>query len=276
MRPVHFLFSPSGAGSLRHALSQNGPSSEVLTLFDDLSFGPLNPERRAEWWRENFYDEDEDDHEDKISRLEARFWTMASSVEVEPIVWLNRIAPQEQTGLLSFIANTHGRRFRLIDVTEIKVQDSHQAELASPTSIGSFLPRTLFEVLRDNEPAFADPRQVQESLADWDRLMEEDAILRIVDANGQLVSVSEDYFDDWILRFVGGQWTKANRVVGEALGAYHRECRRTIGDLYLSRRLQLLAEASLVEVKGTLGALREYSVRLPHRIRTDGSNNAHA
>ncbi|AMH42838.1 DUF3658 domain-containing protein [Burkholderia sp. PAMC 26561] len=274
MRPVHFLFCPSGAGSLRYALSQSGPSPEVLTLFDDLSFGPLNPKRRAEWWRENFDDEDKNDHEDTISRLEARFWTMASSVEVEPIVWVNRTSPQERTGLLAFIVNTGGRPFRLIDVTDIKFQDSYQAGLASPTSIGSFLPRTLSEILRNNEPAFADPRLVQESLADWERLMEEDAILRIVDANGQLVSVSDDYFDRWILRFVGDQWTRANRVVGEALDAYHREFRRSIGDLFPSRRLQLLAEASIVEVKGTLGVLHEYSVRLPHRIFTDDSHNA--
>ena len=40
---LHFVFSPSGAASLAEALEQAGRDDQVVTFFDDLSFGPINP-----------------------------------------------------------------------------------------------------------------------------------------------------------------------------------------------------------------------------------------
>jgi hypothetical protein len=40
---LHFVFSPSGAASLAEALEQAGRDDRVITFFDDLSFGPINP-----------------------------------------------------------------------------------------------------------------------------------------------------------------------------------------------------------------------------------------
>jgi hypothetical protein len=267
-RPVHFVFSPSGAGGLRRALSQCGPSPEVVTLFDDLSFGPLDPERRAQWWQASFSNEDDDGEglEGEIWRRRSRFWEVALSPDVAPVVWINRLSAQERTGLLSFVANTHGRPFKLIDVTDVLIQQPSGGQPATAVTIAQLLPHSFIEVLRrETSEVVVDTSWILTSLTEWQRLLAEDAILRIVDAEGHLISVAEDFFDAWLLRFVGEDWTRAARVVGDALGAYHRECHRRIGDLFPALRLHILAERSLVEVKGTLGALHDYSVRLLQR-----------
>ena len=40
---LHVVFTPSGAGNLREALKNAGRDGQVVTFFDDLSFGPINP-----------------------------------------------------------------------------------------------------------------------------------------------------------------------------------------------------------------------------------------
>jgi hypothetical protein len=49
---LHFVFSPSGADNLAEAFEQTGRNDQVITFFDDLSFGPINPPDsilRANW-----------------------------------------------------------------------------------------------------------------------------------------------------------------------------------------------------------------------------------
>jgi hypothetical protein len=40
---LHIVFTASGVGSLRQALKNAGRDDEVISFFDDLSFGPINP-----------------------------------------------------------------------------------------------------------------------------------------------------------------------------------------------------------------------------------------
>jgi hypothetical protein len=40
---LHFVFTPSGAGCLSQALRTAGRDDQVISFFDDLSFGPINP-----------------------------------------------------------------------------------------------------------------------------------------------------------------------------------------------------------------------------------------
>jgi hypothetical protein len=49
---LHVIFTPSGAGSLNQALRSAGRDDQVVSFFDDLSFGPINPadsSLRAKW-----------------------------------------------------------------------------------------------------------------------------------------------------------------------------------------------------------------------------------
>jgi hypothetical protein len=49
---LHIVFAPSGAGSLRQALKNAGRDDEVISFFDDLSFGSINPpdsSLRSKW-----------------------------------------------------------------------------------------------------------------------------------------------------------------------------------------------------------------------------------
>jgi hypothetical protein len=266
MRPVHFIFSPSAAVSLRSAMSTLGPSPEVVALFEDLSFGPLQPQQRLEWWQEKFYSPEGEtrDDEQEIWCRRSRFWELALAADVDPFVWLNRNSPQEMTGFLSFVSKTGGRRFRLFDVTHSNAQEATQGSLTQPVCISQLLSRDFTKVLLQcSNPARASSQSIEAWGADWEKILSENSVLRVVDSHGRLISVHESYFDEWILRSVGVHWTKAARVAGDALGAFDRERHQRMSDLYALLRLYSLAENGALEVEGTLGAFHEFSVRLP-------------
>jgi Domain of unknown function (DUF1835) len=53
---LHIVFNPSAAAGLRDALRQAGRDERVISFFDSLSFGPINPpdpELRSEWVQQN-------------------------------------------------------------------------------------------------------------------------------------------------------------------------------------------------------------------------------
>ena len=43
---LYIVFNPSAGAGLRDALRQSGRDERVVSLFDSLSFGPINPPRR--------------------------------------------------------------------------------------------------------------------------------------------------------------------------------------------------------------------------------------
>ena len=96
---LHVVFTPSGAGSLREALKNAGRDDQVVTFFDDLSFGPINPAAsasRAEWvenqlgwtnWEE-------------VTALSEPFWHEALSPDHRKVAWLSRRSAMEFAGFL--------------------------------------------------------------------------------------------------------------------------------------------------------------------------------
>jgi hypothetical protein len=53
--PLHIVFTMSGAGALRAAISESGGGDRVICLPDPLNFGPVNPpdpELRRKWVEE--------------------------------------------------------------------------------------------------------------------------------------------------------------------------------------------------------------------------------
>ena len=91
---LHIVFNPSAAACLRDALRQSGRDERVVSLFDCLSFGPINPsdpELRRTWVEEELgYTGWEE-----VVREAASFWPEALSISNRRIAWLSRRSAQE-------------------------------------------------------------------------------------------------------------------------------------------------------------------------------------
>jgi hypothetical protein len=74
----HFVFTPSGAGCLSQALKIACRDDQVISFFDDLSFGPINPpdsSLRARWVENELGRTGWDD----VTAESERFWREAPS-----------------------------------------------------------------------------------------------------------------------------------------------------------------------------------------------------
>jgi hypothetical protein len=96
---LHIVFNPSAAACLRDALRQSGRDERVVSLFDCLSFGPLNPpdpELRGTWVEEEL---GYAGWEEVVGEATS-FWPEALSISNRRIAWLSRRSAQEYAGFL--------------------------------------------------------------------------------------------------------------------------------------------------------------------------------
>src|SRR5438034_7154266 len=93
---LHVVFTPSGAADLRSALKSAGRDDEVVTFFDNLSFGPINPPNasRAKWVERELgwtgWDE--------VASSSETFWREALSSDRRKVAWLSRRSTLEYAG----------------------------------------------------------------------------------------------------------------------------------------------------------------------------------
>ncbi len=91
---LHVVFTPSGAGALRDALAAEGRDDRVVSLFDNLSFGPIDSpdgSTRPAWVEEQLgytgWDE--------VLAESEPFWRESLSPGPRKIVWMSRRATME-------------------------------------------------------------------------------------------------------------------------------------------------------------------------------------
>jgi hypothetical protein len=121
--PLHIVFNPSAAAGLRDALRQAGRDERVVSLFDSLSFGPINPpdpELRRTWVEEELgYTGRE-----KVVGEATSFWPEALSISNRRIAWLSRRSAQEYAGFLEWLWRLGKEPIEVIDLTDVMVAGS--------------------------------------------------------------------------------------------------------------------------------------------------------
>lgn len=90
----------------------------------------------------------------------------------------------------------------------------------------------------------ASPLFCQYCASHWDMLQQEDAPLRAM-LNGQLLSVPESIYDDFIIREIAqeGEAFQEAKIIGQVLGKYHLG----IGDAWLALRIEAMIQSGQLE-----------------------------
>lgn len=263
---LHFVFSPSGAVNLAEALEQTGRDDQVVTFYDDLSFGPINPPdsiSRVKWVE----DELGRTGWDEVTAESERGWQEALSPDARKVAWLTRRSSMEYAGFLEWLWRLGDAPYEVVDLTEVKV--SHHQEHGPPrpprlaVSLGMLNHDT---ICRDKLWDLAGPLQMTERrryLDLWQQLRSENAPLRVIDGD-KLVSASISYFDTLLISYVTDDWQKIAMIVGRALASQMDDCIFQTGDLFLAARVNALVEAGRLELQGKSALEMRFSeVRLP-------------
>lgn len=251
---IHVTFSSSGAGSLRQALRLRDERKKVIDITDDLSWGPISRgdfSAREAWLNLNlpFGSNSPFDGSgwDWIAGGAQDFQNNLECSD-EHLVW---VAPQnasELCGLHWYLDRFAGHEASFI-VVDHGFPGTWRGQ--APKGIGELGPDQ-FQFLLEN----ADPKAWDElrfPQARWKQLCDDSTNLRIVQQS-IATSVSEDHFDDVILRQCSDKWQRLYRVVGDGMIALW-ETHHCIGDSFIVWRLREL------ESHGKIVANRSITVR---------------
>lgn len=247
---------------MRQALARAGRSDRVVSSFDDLSFGPINPpdaEFRTSWVQEELGCADWDD----VVAGSIPLWNEALS-RGRKIAWMSRRTAQEFAGFLEWVWHLGDEPCEVVDLTDVTViGHGHPAKpprlaislaLLSPTQI---LDNGLID--RAAPLASADRKRYQDI---WRQLRAENAPFRVLTADG-LVSAPISFFDPLVLACATTRWQKAARIVGEALVNDMEDSLLQTGDLVLAARVRALVDTGHLEAQGDLFDIQRSEVRLP-------------
>ena len=262
----HFVFTPSGAGCLSQALKIACRDDQVISFFDDLSFGPINPpdsSLRAKWVENELGRTGWDD----VTAESERFWREAPSSDHRTVAWLTRRSAKEYAGFLEWSWRMRDAPYEVVDLSNVKISRGPERGPPRPPAFAMSLGMPHPDIIcRDRLWELAEPLQqsVRERYRDlWQQLRSENAPLRVIDGD-ELVSAPISFFDSLMISYVTDNWQKVAMVVGKALVSPMDDCIIGPGDLFLVARVNSLVENDRLEIRGK-SALEMHAseVRLP-------------
>ncbi|GGA74817.1 DUF1835 domain-containing protein [Ornithinibacillus halotolerans] len=274
---IHILSSASASGSLRFALKEMGldKKERIISFNDTFSIGPvwrLNEEigvkSRDEWMEQSMSDKFFE-----YNGYREHFEMVMNQIKLIPegehvTIWVSDNA-HEQTGMRYIV---HLLKEKNIDITVINTTEAYK-ELLQVKKVkytilhtGEIPPEKL-QIIYEQDfgqffTLFTDHDR-EEIEREWLSLGESQETLRIW-RNGRIQSITEDYYDDFIVKKAKRLFGKHNefisvaRVIGEVLG--HLE--QYVGDSFLEYRIRKLIDAGVFELEGDLKARRFYSLKL--------------
>jgi hypothetical protein len=259
---LHVVFSPSAAGELHRALKASGRDGPVISLFDCLSFGPINspdPAARSKWVEEEL------DYEWWDVVIESMgFWEQPRKHRGPIVVWMSRRSAQEYAGFLEWLWRFGDLSFEIVDLTTVTVDHKDTDGVVAPklaVSLALLNSRVIIEsgLLDRSQKLTTEARQHYRAL--WNKLRNENAPLRVL-VTEEMVSAPISFFDSLLLSYSTRQWQKAALIVGHAMAQDFLETQMIqTGDLLLAARLRSLVAAGLLESRGDL------SLRLGGEVR---------
>jgi Protein of unknown function/Domain of unknown function (DUF1835) len=261
---AHFVFTPSGAFCLANALEAAGRDDQVVTFFDDLSFGPINPPASVlrEKWVENELGRD---GWDEMTAESERGWDKALSSDHRRVAWLTRRSAKEYAGFLEWLWRLGDAPCEIVDLTEVKMSYPEHGSRSPRLAISLGMlhhDKICSDKLWDlAEPLQMTKRRLYRDL--WQQLRSENAPLRVIKGD-RLVSAPISFFDSVLMSYATVDWQKVAKIVGSAMVRQMDDWFVQTGDMFLAARINALAESGCLEIRGQSALKIHHSeVRLP-------------
>jgi len=274
--PLHIVFSPSAAGTLREALKLCDRTEDVVAFADSLEMGPINPpdlDIRGAWidealQHESWYDK-------KFVAWLKHFWNLSLNDQRKRFVWLTRRSAHDFSNFLEWISRNGDTPFDLIDLTDVMIPSDKDPNIEVWCDIPSLISKERLIKLKLWDLAKPiDDEQRLSWLELWEKLKTENAPVRILTAEG-LASATLTVFDEHLLRHSKKRyWTKSTFIVGTVLWetsieSFHPGMICQTGDIFLFGRIFALIDEGVLEAKGDISDVRTLLVRSKKDLTVD-------
>lgn len=160
-------------------------------------------------------------------------------------IWYSN-KPDEMCGLYWFMDHLDQWKVHDGQVFVVKLPEweaNEEGEIIQKSCWGEVAPREWYRYITLQKPVL--PGFIQSCATCWKELQRENSLLRAV-VNGQLVSVSEKFYDDFILREIAAEGNEFNeaKIIGQVLAKY----RLGIADFWVALRIEEMIRAGMFEV----------------------------
>jgi Rps23 Pro-64 3,4-dihydroxylase Tpa1-like proline 4-hydroxylase len=276
---IHILFGAAASGCIKIALREIGldKKEKVISFWDIFSIGPvwrlheeIGVRSRVEWIEKCMNDEF-GEYQDYTGSFNKTLDQIHSIPEGEHVTLWASDSAHEQTGLRFVV---YLLKERNIDMTVINTTEEYdrpfRVKKVKYTLLhsGEITPEKLQSIYQHGSGKFLTDHDREELESEWLSLAKTRETLRIW-RNGRIQSVSEDYYDEFIIKRAKKlhgkrrekEFMKSARLIGEVLG--HLD--QYIGDTFIEYRIKKLIDAGVFEYEGNLEAMRFYSVMLRDR-----------
>lgn len=256
---IHIGYGDSAKDCLLEAIQDHGLSGDgALPSRDDFTQGPISkclaPEgilQRIEYWNtvdavigfgfdtENFY-------------LESM--KLLDDLECDEItIWVGDSCHDIlATGWLLLYLGFENFKWNIVDLATVDKEDFSQDTPA--VNLAMYTPDQVEKLYKYRRPLVREDIEYYSSI--WNKAAEENGPYRIK-KNDQILTVGEDYFDDYLLSYLRDDFEPMSLFIGGIL----RDGKHRISDTTVEWNIRKLIDRGLIDFEGNLNSITAYAIR---------------
>lgn len=262
----HIVIGDMAAIPLNEAVAaEPSMAGEVIVMRDVLSVGPLQKEEgqkfsemRTAFWQQVVNNDKTPVEVDDTERLSQVSIELSKNEEARVWIWVAPLPADMCTYLwtLKYLGAYIGR-YHIVSIAGLPFLDEN-GKLFFPKSIADIRSKELIKARR--LARVITPAELEVDGEEWNRLVTENAAIRILEGGKKVTSKPDTYYDNQLISFCSQQFQKASKIVGQALSRFGIPT----GDSYLGWRLRKMAEAERLHLQGDVSkTLKDFDVKLP-------------
>lgn len=255
---IHIVFNESEVQLMQQVIELDETlAGEVLLIRDDFAVGPLTGldteegwNARVEWWRSLLetspYGQNLAGSFDDRQTVEAIKAKLEENEMEEVWIWMGQ-NQHDVTGyywLMPQLRNYQGRVMVLYMNNLPFINEKGQ--IFYPSWLHEIQPKEFTKAKKLCRPITLSEFEVDPD--EWKKLVEENAIVRMLEGGKKIVGKEESFYDSEILKNLTPEWQKATRVLSNTLN----RMKIKTGDVFIMWRMKQLIAAGRIETMGDL------------------------
>ncbi len=264
MKNIHIGYGDSATGCILEAIKKHGLAGDgAVPSRDDFTQGPISEclapnglNQRIAYWESVGRALD--------SRFEARVFYNGSikildDLEADEVtIWIGDSCHDIlATGwLISYLEDKNFKWF-IVNLTTIAKNDLLQGLPA--VNLAMYAPDEITKLYKYRK--LLDSDSINYFISIWNKAASENSHYRIKKEN-KIISVDEDYFDEYILSHIQSQFEPAKKVIGRILG----DGEYRISDTTVEWNIKKMIDRNLVKYEGDLSTMISYNIKRNEEI----------
>jgi hypothetical protein len=267
---IHVVFQQADVHTLKKAIELDETlEGDVFEIKDEFAVGPLSNldteegwNERLQWW-EGLVQNSPYGNEIKVGDFDDRNTVAAiqdrlkENDQEELWIWMGQ-NQHDVCGyywLISQLKEFQGKVVVLYFNNLPFINEKGQ--IFYPTSLHEIQPKEFLKAKKLNRKVTLSEFEVDPD--EWKRLINENALVRILEGGKKIVSKEENFYDKDILSGLTNEWVKGNKAMHNILA----KMKIKTGDVFLLWRMKKLAEEGKIEINGdTSKNWKDFEVKL--------------